>query len=79
MQNILTEKTAKLCFPASVTEVNSSTFGSEEQTVLIICRMTGHILNNAEHPRECRATSKVIVTVQIGGIDTTVPRGSQKE
>lgn len=32
-QGIPAEKTTRLCFPESVTEVNSSMFGSEEQTV----------------------------------------------
>lgn len=72
-QNILADKTAKLGSPESVTEVNSSMFGSEEQTALIINRMPGHIHNNAQHPHE------LTVTVQMKGTDTTFPQGSQKK
>lgn len=49
--DILAEKTAKLCFPESITEVKSSVLGSKEQTVLIINRMPGPIPSAAEHPR----------------------------
>lgn len=34
-----------------------------------------HMMN----PDESAATSKVTVTVQMGGTDTTFPQGSQKE
>lgn len=76
-QNILPEKTATLCFPESVREVNSSMFGSKEQAVLIINRMPGHIPSNAEHPRVCGHIYGD--SVQMRGTDTTFPQGSQKE